>query len=165
MAVQRSENGGQKRLLKHIGSEQLSFQDVPHRFGRFVAIIVRVFGVILKKTNKPSDEQRQSHKRSRRLLDRRHVRLASYGMRSMPDITERIARVLRRRRFRKTRLRGIPVLRPQIHLVSRNQTKRERKTCGMTRRDQDVKTLVMVAMVYDLRRVVNIRRTGRQVRA
>lgn len=48
MIIQRSENGGQKGLLEQIGGEQLSFQNVPHRFGRFIMITDRVLRVILK---------------------------------------------------------------------------------------------------------------------
>jgi len=48
MIIQSGENGGQKCLLEQIGREQLPFQNVPHRFGRFIMIIGRVLRVILR---------------------------------------------------------------------------------------------------------------------
>lgn len=48
MVIQCRENGGQKRLLEQISGEQLSLQNVSHRFGRFIMIIGRVLRIILK---------------------------------------------------------------------------------------------------------------------
>lgn len=53
VVVQRGQNRGQKRLLEQVGREQLLFQYVSHRFGRFATTAVGgrgVLAIILKHT-------------------------------------------------------------------------------------------------------------------
>lgn len=80
MVVQRGQNRGQKRLLEQVGGEQLLFQYVPHRFGRFATTAVGgrgILAIILKHTGARPTIRTRLHG----ISPGRHVRLALYGRR------------------------------------------------------------------------------------